>query len=137
MKNRCFLALLLLLSLSQDLARADETPKNETDMPLFVMLFDQHCKVWCTQVRPVLGELQQEYQGKARYAELDTTPAKMKETMKQAKQLEIESYIPDAMGNVPEVLVFTHHGKDLIDEFSGVKAKNIYKASIEKALSKK
>jgi hypothetical protein len=137
MKNSCCLALLLLLSLSQNPALAEETPKIESDMPLFVMLFDQHCKVWCSQVRTVLGELQQEFQGKAKYAELDTTPSKMKETMKQAQQLQIDKYVPDAMGNVPEVLVFTHHGKELVDEFAGVKDKKIYKASIEKAISKK
>lgn len=138
MRNCLILGLFFVLYLSGIVSFAEDTVvPADNDTPLLVMLFDQNCHVWCAQVRPIMKELQQEYQGRVRYAELDTTQKVMKETMKQAKQLEINGYIPDAMGNVPEVLVFKRHGAKMTGEFAGVKDKKFYKAAIEKALAEK
>ncbi|HEY9759306.1 MAG TPA: hypothetical protein V6C97_29375 [Oculatellaceae cyanobacterium] len=131
------LCLSLLSTCSQ--SQAAETLSAESgdlkDKPLVTLIFDQTCKVWCKQVRPIMKELQDEYHDKVGFAELDATEAVLVETRKKAKDLGISGYFSDAADYVPVVLIFTANRK-LVKELPGPKTRKDYEAVIEKAMGK-
>lgn len=115
-------------------ALATDPPSAEYK-PLVVLVFDQTCKAWCSQVRPVIKELQTEYGDRVTFAELDATDSVLAETKKQAKELGLLSWMTDVRDYVPLVAFFDNKRK-VVNELLGPKTKKDYKENIEKALSR-
>jgi hypothetical protein len=57
------------------------------DKPLVMLVFDQNCKAWCSRVKPMMSEFQQEYGDKVMFAQVDATESVWTESKKQVKQL--------------------------------------------------
>ena len=141
--NRLYFALSALALMASTLVplsvSAAETLGDDSaalkDKPLVTLIFDQTCKVWCKQVRPVMKELQEQYSGRVGFSELDATDSVLPETKKKAKELGIGGYFSDAADYVPVVLIFTAQRK-LVKELPGPKTKEAYQAVIEKAMGK-
>jgi thiol-disulfide isomerase/thioredoxin len=129
-------ALLCLLAPICATAQATAKDVDYEEKPLVVLVFDQNCKAWCAKVKPIMGELQQEYGDKVLFAQLDATQSVLPEAKKQAKQLGILSFFSDFEDYVPVVGFFSAHRK-LIKELTGPKSKDEYKLSIDKAMSVK
>lgn len=106
------------------------------DKPLVMLVFDQNCKAWCSRVKPMMSELQQEYGDKVLFAQVDATESVWTETKKQVKQLGVSSIFDDLRDYVPVVAFFAPHRK-LVKELVGAKSKEDYRTNIDKALGKK
>ncbi|MFX6015226.1 hypothetical protein ABTE82_19220, partial [Acinetobacter baumannii] len=52
---------------------ASEEKPGVQNKALVVLVFDQTCKNWCEQVRPVVQELKDQYEDRVTFAELDAT----------------------------------------------------------------
>src|SRR5271170_600375 len=74
---------------------------------LVVLVFDQNCKAWCSNVRPVMKDLQSAYGEQVAFAELDATDNLVRQTEQKAKELGIRGFFDDARGYVPVVQIFT------------------------------
>lgn len=83
-----------------------------------------------------MRELEQQYEGKVEFAELDSTASALEASKTKAKQLGVLGYFTDVGDYVPAVLVFSPRRK-LIKELVGPKKKSDYKSNIDKALSAK
>jgi hypothetical protein len=103
---------------------------------MVVLVFDRHCKIWCTQVRPIMKELEREYSTRVEFEELDATGSQMSSAETKAKKLGVLNVFHDVADYVPAVLVYTARHK-LVKELIGPKSKIDYKSNIDKALSLK
>jgi thiol-disulfide isomerase/thioredoxin len=106
------------------------------DKPLVVMIFDDNCKTWCKQVRPIIDDLHKSYADDAEFAEIDVTFKNLPDAKKKAKELGIGSLLEDTIGNVPMVLV-CEQNRLKFTEFVGAKSKDIYEACLKKILAKR
>ena len=102
---------------------------------MVLLIFDQTCKVWCKQVRPVMKELEEQYRDRVGFVELDATESVLADTKKKAKEMGISGYFADAADYVPVVLVFTANRK-LVKELPGPKSRKDYESVIQKAIGK-
>jgi thiol-disulfide isomerase/thioredoxin len=109
-------------------------PAKATGKVLVVLVYDQHCKVWCTHVRPIIKELAEEFGDKVHVEEIDNSPSSAETALKQVKELGILSLYKD-VESVPVVLIFDVKRKQC-KEINGPKEKAIYKAAIEKVIAK-
>jgi hypothetical protein len=115
-------------------AAAEDKPA-AVQQPLCVMLFDDKCKAWCAQVRPMMAELKTRYGDKVEFAEIDVSPSTLQEAKKKAKELRIGSLLADAIGYVPIVIICSPNRKGH-HEFMGPKNKDAYEDCLKKLLAK-
>ncbi|MBX9940071.1 MAG: hypothetical protein K2Y32_12500 [Candidatus Obscuribacterales bacterium] len=113
-------------------ALAAEKEQAESSKALVVMMFDEHCVLWCGKVRPIMKELAGEFGERVVIDEVDASKGKDKEAADKCKRLGILSYFKDVEA-VPVVLIFDGKRK-LVKELNGPKTKEFYKAAIEKAI---
>lgn len=106
--------------------------EQDSSKVLVVMMFDEHCVLWCGKVRPIMKELAGEFGERVVIDEVDASKGKDKEAADKCKQLGILSYFKDVEA-VPVVLIFDGKRK-LVKELNGPKTKEFYKAAIEKAI---
>ncbi len=106
--------------------------ENNQSKVLVVMMFDQHCTLWCGRVRPLMKELAEEFGQKVLIDEVDASRGKEKEAEEKCKQLGILGYFKD-IESVPVVLLFDGKRK-LLKELNGPKSKEFYRSAIEKAV---
>lgn len=99
---------------------------------LVVLVYDNHCKVWCGKVVPLLRELGNEMQDKIALLEIDNSPDKTEQAVKTAKENGILGDYKD-LEAVPVVMIF-NKARKLTKQIDGPKDKNVYKAAIEKIL---
>lgn len=99
---------------------------------LVVMLYDQHCSLWCGKVRPIMKELAQDLGERVFVDEIDVSKGQEKSAEEKCKQLGILSYYKD-IESVPVVMVFDARRK-LAKELNGPKSKELYRGAIEKVL---
>jgi hypothetical protein len=104
--------------------------------PLLVMIFDQNCKAWCSQVRPMVAELRKGYGEEVEFAEIDVTHEVLKDAKEKAKELGIGGKLGDTIGYVPLVLICSADRKD-VKEFVGPKKKEAYEDQLKKLLAKR
>ncbi len=109
-------------------------PAKAAGKVLVVLVYDQHCKVWCTHVRPIIRELADEFGDKIHVEEIDNSPSSAEAALKQVKELGILSLYKD-VESVPVVMIFDVKRKQC-KEINGPKEKPIYKAAIEKVIAK-
>jgi thiol-disulfide isomerase/thioredoxin len=109
-------------------------PSKAPGKVLVVLVYDQHCKVWCTHVRPIIKELAEELGEKVHVEEIDNSPGSAEVALKQVKELGILKLYKD-VESVPVVLIFDVKRKEC-KEINGPKEKAIYKAAIEKVIAK-
>lgn len=95
---------------------------------LVVLVYDQHCKAWCTKVRPIMKELADELGEEVNVVEIDSSAAVGKSAIKTAEDLGIIRYYKD-VDMVPVVMIFDSK-KKLMHELGGPKTKETYKAAI-------
>ena len=105
--------------------------------PLLVLIFDKNCKAWCSQVRPVVADLQKSYIDDVEFAEIDVTPGVLPEAKKKAKELGIGNLLEDTIGQVPLVLICASARSKDYNEIVGPKSKEIYEDYLKKVLSKR
>lgn len=99
---------------------------------LVVMLYDQHCSLWCGKVRPIMKELAQDLGDRVFVDEIDVSKGQEKSAEEKCKQLGILSYYKD-IESVPVVMVFDGKRR-LAKELNGPKSKELYRGAIEKVL---
>ncbi|SRR5579883_2839735 len=126
-----FLALFVVTFFGVIPAASDE--QADPKKALVIMIFDDKCKNWCSQVKPILGEIRQEYGEKISVYELDVSEKVLSKTMDTAKQLGVQSFVKGALDWVPTIGVFTAK-RQLVRELPGVKKKEVIEKSIDKAL---
>ncbi len=95
---------------------------------LVVLVYDQHCKAWCTKVRPIMQELADELGEEVSVVEIDSSATVGKSAIKTAEDLGIIRYYKD-VDMVPVVMIFDSK-KKLMHELGGPKTKETYKAAI-------
>lgn len=95
---------------------------------LVVLVYDQHCKAWCTKVRPIMKELADELGEEVYVVEIDSSATVGKSAIKTAEDLGIIRYYKD-VDMVPVVMIFDSK-KKLMHELGGPKTKETYKAAI-------
>ncbi len=103
------------------------------DKPLVLMIFDDKCKKWCSQVRPILGELKEQYGDKVAFHEIDCSENVLKGANESAKKLGVGGFLAGVLDFVPIVGVFTSKRR-LVREIVGAKTKQVYIDFIESAL---
>jgi predicted DsbA family dithiol-disulfide isomerase len=113
---------------------APSNPATAVGKVLVVLVYDQHCKVWCTHVRPIVRELGEEFGERVHVEEIDNSPSNAEAALKQVKDLGILALYKD-VESVPVVLIFDVKRKQC-KEINGPKDKAIYKAAIEKVIAK-
>lgn len=103
---------------------------------LVLLMFDQNCKTWCEQVKPLISELEQEYGSQVQFVQMDTSESSLQESKKVAKELGVMSFLAAFGAWVPHVGVFSSaSGKmKVIQDLQGAKDKSAYIAAIQKAL---
>jgi thioredoxin-like negative regulator of GroEL len=104
--------------------------------PLLVMIFDQNCKTWCSQVRPIVADLRKSYSEQVEFAEIDVTQTVLKDAKKQAKELGIGNLLADTVSLVPLVLICGSKRSKDYKEFVGPKTKEVYEEWLKKYLPK-
>ena len=119
---------------TEALAPAVSEPAKAVGKVLVVLVYDQHCKVWCTHVRPIIRELAEEFGERVHMEEIDNSPSTAEAALKQVKELGILSLYKD-VEYVPVVLIFDVKRKQC-KEINGPKNKDVYKAAIEKVIAK-
>jgi len=102
---------------------------------LVLMVFDQNCKKFCKEVRPVLKDLKIAYGDKIVVTEVDVTQSVLSEASKRCKELGVQSFLPAAIDVVPCVGIFNEKRK-LRRELVGPKKKQVYAKYIDKCLKK-
>lgn len=117
-----------LITTAMPVAAADST----NDKVLVVLVYDNHCKVWCGKVVPLLRELGTELQDKITLLEIDNSADKAEQAVKMAKDNGILGDYKD-LEAVPVVMIFNKTRK-LAKQIDGPKDKTVYKAAIEKVL---
>lgn len=95
---------------------------------LVVLVYDQHCKAWCTKVRPIMKELADELGEEVNVVEIDSSATVGKSAIKIAEDLGIIRYYKD-VDMVPVVMIFDSK-KKLMHELGGPKTKETYKTAI-------
>ena len=126
----CFPLLALLTCQLVAFAQVDDNTAN-LDRPakaLVVLVYDQHCKAWCTKVRPIMKELGDELGSDVNVVEIDSSATVSKTAIKTAEDLGIIRYYKD-VDMVPVVMIFDAK-KKLMHELGGPKTKETYKAAI-------
>lgn len=109
-----------------------EGADNSQSKVLVVMMFDQHCTLWCGSVRPLMKELAEEFGQKVLIDEVDASRGKEKDAEEKCKRLGILGYYK-GIESVPAVLLFDGKRK-LLKELNGPKSKEFYRSAIEKAV---
>lgn len=129
MRNKIITALLIASILSTGIVQrvfAD-------DLPLFVTITANWCSS-CQKLKPVIEELQYEYQGKLKFITLDTTS---KSALEESRQVAENNGIGDFFNNnkssLPKVGIFCPQGK-LEKSFTGEIRKETYKEVLSKFL---
>jgi hypothetical protein len=115
-------------------APAVSDPARATGKVLVLLVYDQHCKVWCTSVRPIMKELAAEFGDKVHMEEVDASPSSADATLKQVKELGILFLYKDIEA-VPEVLICGVNRKKY-RELNGPKKKEVYKEAIGQFIAK-
>lgn len=140
MKLLCLLltiSILLSGSLCAGSALAQsEKSKSEAgsqDRVLILMVYDDDCKKYCSQVRPILTDLKGLYGERVILRQLNVTQAVLDKTYEEAKELGVGTFLKGVLDYVPCVGVFTRKRK-LVKELPGVKKKDVYARYIDKAL---
>lgn len=103
------------------------------DRTLVLMLFDDKCKVYCKEVRPILKTLKEEYGDRVAFHEIDFSDNVKKAGFETAKQLGVLGSIGDMLDYIPVIAVYTPRRK-LVREIVGAKNKATYVEWIECAL---
>lgn len=128
----CLAFVLVIAFLAQ--AGSAEAPIDSSKV-LVVLAFDQNCKKWCTEIRPLMEKLKQQYHDSVAFAELDFTPAELPKTKQLAKDLGLSKTVEDVGDNVPEVLVFASKRR-LMKEILRLKPEDTYRKAIDEALQR-
>lgn len=103
------------------------------DRTLVLMLFDDKCKVYCKEVRPILKTLKDEYGDRVAFHEIDFSESTKKAGFDTAKQLGVLSSVPDMLDYIPVIAVYTPKRR-LVKEITGAKDRPTYVKYIESAL---
>lgn len=103
------------------------------DRTLVLMLFDDKCKVYCKEVRPILKTLKDEYGDRVAFHEIDFSDSVKKAGFETAKQLGVLSSVPDMLDFIPVIAVYTRKRR-LVKEITGAKDRTTYATYIENAL---
>jgi hypothetical protein len=114
-------------------AESDNAP---TKRALLVLIFDQNCKVWCSQVRPVVAELQKTYGDQVEFSEIDVTRSVLDQAKEKAKELRIGGYLGDTRDLVPLVMIFSAN-RHSFRELAGPKRPGVYEEQLKEILSKR
>ena len=104
--------------------------------PIVVFVFDRSCKLSCNTVRPVLKELETEYQDRVQFVQYDVSKETIKEARQSAKSLGVLSFLDDHEEWYPAVGVFSSKRK-LVKQILGAKPRDAYREAIEKSLALK
>ena len=134
--GRTVIFVCLVFMIPQKSIVAAEVENDAQQRPLLVLVFDQNCKAWCAQVRPLVSDLQKSYGEKVEFSEIDVTPETMAQSKKKAKDLRILRWLEDVQDLVPLVMIFPgnrHSCKELV----GPKTKEIYETQLKEILSKR
>lgn len=105
-------------------------------IPIVVLLYDEHCKITCNQVRPILAELKTTFAGKVEFLDLNISEKTMPESKRLAKEQGVLSFLADYAEYIPMVGVFSVKRR-LVKQLQGPKSKEVYVTAIEKALAAK
>lgn len=130
--SACFFLLAAPMPLLPPGQAADGQSEPKPGQVLVVMLYDQHCSLWCGKVRPIMKELAQDLGERVFVDEIDVSRGQEKSAEEKCKQLGILSYYKD-IESVPVVMVFDSKRK-LAKELNGPKSKELYRGAIEKVL---
>ncbi len=103
------------------------------DRTLVLMLFDDKCKVYCKEVRPILKTLKDEYGDRVAFHEIDFSDNVKKAGFETAKQLGVLSSVGDMLDYIPVIAVYTPRRR-LVKEIIGAKDRPTYVKYIESAL---
>ncbi len=101
---------------------------------LVVLVYDEHCTVTCTKVRPVMRELASKYGERIKYLELNSSA--IDESSKTAAAFGVKTFLSDSTDLAPIVGIFSPSGKRL-RELIGFKERPVYEAAIDRILKKK
>ncbi len=123
--------LALIVSVSPMAIAAEEVLDGEK--PLVLMVYDQNCKKWCGEVRPILREIKDEFGDKIVLYELDFSEGVMKQSYETARRLGVGSFVKGVIDWIPTVGIFTGKRR-LTKELPGKSKKETYVKCIEKAL---
>jgi hypothetical protein len=126
----------LVFTFSQQSLQATEAEPDAEQRTLLVLVFDQNCKAWCAQVRPVVADLQKIYGDRVEFSEIDVTPVAMAQSKKKAKELRILKWLEDVQDLVPLVMIFPSN-RHFCKELVGPKTKEIYENQLKEILSKR
>ncbi|MDQ5937813.1 MAG: Thioredoxin protein [Cyanobacteriota bacterium erpe_2018_sw_21hr_WHONDRS-SW48-000092_B_bin.40] len=122
----------LVLAQASEPAPASTRSIDQAAKALVVLVYDQHCKAWCTKVRPIMKELGEELGEDVVVVEIDSSADVGKTAIKTAEDLGIIRYYKD-VDMVPVVMIFDSK-KKLMHELGGPKTKDTYKCAILSAL---
>src|ERR1700733_12435704 len=103
--GRTVIFVCLVFMIPQKSIVAAEVENDAQQRPLLVLVFDQNCKAWCAQVRPLVADLQKSYGEKVEFSEIDVTPETMAQSKKKAKDLRILRWLEDVQDLVQARLV--------------------------------
>ena len=128
MKNKITLSIILALTLNSGLALAFDDP------PLFVTITSDCCYS-CKKLKPVLEELQTEYDGQITFVTLYVSSREQIEESKQkADEYGISEYFNSNKGVVPKVAILCPGTNKTNREFIGEIRKEIYKQALDELL---
>lgn len=133
MRRRTALALICSTVVSLPAVAEGESEVDDGKRALVVLVFDNSCRISCDRVRPVIKELEEQYEDRVQFLELDVSKERRAESKKTAESLRISGFFADAVDWYPVVGVFNARRKK-VKEFVGAKNKKDYQAAIEKAL---
>jgi len=138
--NICFLVFLFLLfspsginaSYAED--NSSSEVKVESNKPLVIFVYDRSCKISCGVARPIIKDIQTEYEDKVQFVELDVSKDKLADSRKTAKTLGVLSFLNDSEDWYPAVGVFSAKRK-MVKQLLGTRTKEQYLSAIEKAIA--
>lgn len=133
MIRRLFTAVLVCILFLVGNAASAADAVLDGDKTLVLMIFDDHCKVYCKEVRPILQTLKEEYGDRVAFHEIDFSEKTKKAAFESAKQLGVQGSIAAMLDFIPIVGVYTAKRK-IVKEISGAKTKETYVKYIESAL---
>lgn len=118
-------------TLSKAIAPA-ATAQKVTPPATVVLVYDDSCTRWCTEIKPLLSDLKTQFPA-VRFLELNASPSVMPQSQKAAEKLHLKSFLTLAADQTPVVGVFTKEGKQS-SELTGFKSRSVYAAAVKKAL---
>ncbi|MBI3309596.1 MAG: thioredoxin family protein [Candidatus Melainabacteria bacterium] len=126
---RLFTTLSIAILLSIGHVQAEEIVEN--NLPLFVTITAKWCTS-CQSLKPIVEELEYEYQGKVRFLTLDNSSKQtIDESLEKAEKEDIKWFYEKNKATLPIVGVFCGAKDTAIKEFQAQTEKGIYQAYLD------